>query len=380
MLPTLAECAPVSADGFFQQSRLGRDTTSTPLLDKEIGSMRSLGTRCLVVSLALVAATSACKKEGEMGGAGGGGAAGVAGDDLNVIPAESEVVAGINLASLRESAIFKELGQKALAQATSELSKFKAKCGFDPVDTIKSLTIGIKMLEGEKVRGSVIAHTSAPRDKLKACLEKSKADAEADGDTLKIEGDIAYLNSKKGTEFMALTFFGSDGVVALLNDSEWTKDKVTAALAGGGSIKSNKAFTEPFGAIKKGQTLWFYVNGESKAAAMAKASGLAATAFFGSVNLTDGLASDLRARMKTPAEATAAVEAFKGQMTQAQMFFTKSEMKADGNDLRVIVELTGSQLKGMAAMVGGMIGGRMGGGGMPAGGDAEAPPAPAPGQ
>jgi hypothetical protein len=371
----------VNAYGFFQQSRPERDTTSTLLLDKEIGSMRSLGTRCLVVSLALVAATSACKKEGESGGLGIGGAAGAAGDDLNVIPAESEIVAGINLSNLRDSAVFKEFGQKALTQATAEISKFKAKCGFDPVESIKSLTIGIKLLNGgDKPRGSIVVHTSAPKDKLKACLEKSKAEAESEGDSLKIDGDIAYLTSKKGDVFMALTFLGNDGVVALLNDSEWTKDKVTAALAGGGSIKSNKAFTEPFGTIKKGQTLWFYVNGESKAAAMAKASGLAATAFFGSVNLTDGLTSDLRARMKTPADATAAVEAFKGQMTQAQMFFTKSEMKADGNDLRVTVELTGSQLKGIGAMVGGMIGGGRGmggGGGMPAGGDAPVVPPPA---
>jgi hypothetical protein len=342
--------------------------------------MRSLRRHTLLVSLALVAAASACKKEGGSSAGGGGGVSGAGGDDLNVVPADSDIVAGFDLAKLRSSAVFKEFGAKALANATSELSEFKASCGFDPVETIKSLTIGIKQLDNNKARGAFVVHSSAPKDKLKACLEKSKAEAEAKGTTIKIEGDIAYITSKNNDGFVALTFLGGDGVVALINDSEWTKEKVTAALAGGGSIKGSKAFGEMHGAIKKDQTMWFYLNGESKMAAQAKdTTGFSAVGYFGSVNVTDGLSSQLRARMKTPAEATAAADALKGQMAQAQMFFTKAEMKADGNDLRIDVELTGSQLKGIAAMVGGM----MGRGGAMGGGDVAPPvppeaPAPAP--
>jgi hypothetical protein len=319
--------------------------------------MRSFRKHCMVVSLALLAGTAACKKEGGASGSGG-----AAGDDLNVVPADSDVVMNIDLAKLRASGVYKEFGEKLLSKATKEISEFKETCGFDPVETITSFSLGIKMLD-DKGRGSVVIHSSAPKDKLKACLEKSKAKAEAKGTTIKIEGDIAYMSSKDNDGFVALTFLGSDGVVALINDTEWTKEKVEAALKGGGSVKANKPVMDAIGALKKSQTMWFWVNGNAKFAKQAEQMGMKAQAFFGSLNVTDGLSMDFRARMATADEAKATADALKGQMAQAQMFFTKIESRADGNDFRVDAELTGSQLKGVASMVGMNAGGGGGGGG-----------------
>lgn len=336
--------------------------------------MRSFRRHCMVVSLALLAGTAACKKEG--GAAGSGGSAG---DDLNVVPADSDIVMNIDLAKLRASGVYKEFGEKLLSKVTKDVSEFKETCGFDPVETVKSFSLGIKLLD-DKGRGSVVIHSSAPKDKLKACLEKSKAKAEAKGTTITIEGDIAYLTSKDNDGFVALTFLGSDGVVALINDTAWTKEKVEAALKGGGSIKSNKPVMDMIGSLKKDQTLWFYLNGASKIAKQAEQAGIKAQGFFGSLNVTDGLSIDFRARMATAEEAKATADALKGQLTQAQMFFTKIESRADGSDFRVDAELTGSQLKGVASMAG--MGGGGGGGGDHDGHDheapAKAPDAPAP--
>lgn len=344
--------------------------------------MRSLRRHCLVVSLALMAAAAACKKEGGAGGAGGGG-----GDDLNVVPADSDVVGAVDLAKLRSSAAFKSLGEKMLAKATKEISEFKDACGFDPVETIKTVSFGFKMLDNDKGRGSVVVHSSAPKAKILECLEKSKAKAEAKGTTIKIEGDIAYITPKKNDGFLALTFLGSDGVVGLLKDSEWTKEQVTAALAGGGSIKTSKGFTDLYSTIKKDQTIWFYLNGASKIAAQAKELGISASGYIGSVNIADGMTSEFRARMASADEAKAAAEALKGQMQMAEMIFTKINARADGNDYRIDAELSAGQLKALAGRAGlGMD--EHGGGDEPAEPVAPAPapeaqpaaPAPAPAQ
>jgi hypothetical protein len=320
-----------------------------------------------------MAATTACKKEGGAGGAGGGGGGG-GGDDLNVVPADSDIVGAVDLASLRSSAAFKELGQKILAKATKDISKFKDKCGLDPVETMKSVSFGIKMLDGDKARGSVVVHTSVSKDQVKACLEKAKPEAEADGGKIVIEGDIAYITSKKNDGFVALTFLGGDGVVALINDSEWNAEKVAAALKGGGSIKGSKEFTDLHGALKKGNTMWFYINGASKIADQAKMIGLSAKAFVGSVTIKDGLTAEFRARMGTADEAKATADALKGQMEMAQMIFTKIDSRADGNDYRIDAELSAGQMKALAAKAGLGIDASGGNGNEPS----APPPVPAP--
>lgn len=324
--------------------------------------MRSLRKRSLVVSLALVAAVSACKKEGD-GAGGGGGAAGAAGDDLNVVPKDSDFVVGIDLGKLRSSALFKEYGTKFLEQATKDISEFKAACGFDPVETIKTLSMGIKMLDGDKARGSIVFHTSAPRDKIKACLEKSKADAEAKGTKIVIEGDIAYITPKNDEAHVAVTYLGGDGVVALINNQPWTKDTVTLALAGKGSVKDSKPFMDSYKAVKKGQTLWFYVNGESQFAQQAKGAGLDATAVVGSLNVSDGLSAEVRARLKSAEEATKAATMMEQQMGQIKMMVPNVSAKAEGSDVKMNVDMSNKEIKSLMSMFGGMFG--MGGGAAP---------------
>lgn len=337
--------------------------------------MRSFRRHCMVVSFALLAGTAACKKEG--GAAGSGGAAG---DDLNVVPADSDVVLNVDLAKLRASGLYKDFGEKVLANATKDIAEFKAECGFDPVETLKSVSLGVKMLEGNKARGSVVAHTTAPKDKIKACLEKAKEKAAAKGTEIKIEGDIAYLSSKDNDGFGALTFLGSDGVVLLLNDSAWTKEKVDAALKGGGSIKSNKEFSDMIGGLKTGQTLWFWVNGAAPFAKQAESMGIKAKGIYGSLDVTADLAMDFRARMNSAEDAKSTAELIKSQGAQAQMFLTKLDARAEGNDVRVDAAVTGSQLKGLASMMG-MGGGARGGHSPDDGHGHDAPanePAPAP--
>ena len=347
--------------------------------------MRSLRSSSLVVSLALVAAASACKKEGD-GAAGGGGAAGATGSDLNVVPADSDFVMGVDLSKVRDSALFKEYGTKMLEQATKDISEFKAQCGFDPVETIKTVSMGIKMLPGDKGRGSIVFHSTAPRDKLKACLEKSKPDAEAKGTKIVIEGDIAYLTPKDEKTYVALTYLGSDGVVALINDRAWTKDTVSQAIAGKGSVKDSKPFMDAYKAIKQGQTMWFYVNGAAEFAQQAKGAGLDANAFIGSVNVTDAVSAEFRARLKSADAATAAAKMVESQLGQVKMMVPNVSAKAEGNDLKLNVDMSNKEIKSLMSMFGGMLGGLGGGGGgaMPEPAPApEAPteaPAPAPAQ
>src|SRR4051812_38522461 len=94
----------------------------------------------LVVAVAAFGlGASACKKDGANGVAGA-----VSNPDIAMLPADSDVVLGLNFAQLQSSAMWKQYAPMVLKNANKELGEFQATCGFDPVTTIKSVSIGAK--------------------------------------------------------------------------------------------------------------------------------------------------------------------------------------------------------------------------------------------
>ena len=63
-----------------------------------------------------------------------------AGDDLSLLPADSEMVMGLNFAQLQQSALWKQFAPKLMEKAAGGIAEFKAACGFDPMEAIKSIS------------------------------------------------------------------------------------------------------------------------------------------------------------------------------------------------------------------------------------------------
>ena len=91
--------------------------------------------------------------------------------------------------------------------------------------------------------------------------------------------------------------------------------------------------------------------------------GVKPTALFGSFNVTDGLAVDMRVRFATPDEATSFMNLSKSQGQQAAKMFDKFEVTTEASDVKLLVMLSSQKLKelvdrfsGMARALGGMGG------------------------
>ncbi len=287
--------------------------------------------------------------------------------DLSLLPVDSEVVMGLNIGQLQSSALWKQFSPKIMDKISGGLGEFKAKCGFDPLESIKSIAIGMKGLGGGTPDGAVVVH-GPDKAKVMACLDKGKADAAAKGTEITIDGDVFTIKDKKGTN-TAFTFVNDTTILGIIG-ANGTKDGVLAAAKGTSALKSSATFVDMYSKINTQDSLWMLMNGNSPALAKMGAMGVKPKAIFGSINLTDGLTVDMRIRVATPAEASGFVDMMKGQINnpQVKQMFDKLDMTADGPDTKVAVAMSSAKLQALVGMAQGMLGGMMGGGGGMGGG------------
>jgi hypothetical protein len=84
-----------------------------------------------VAALSVGLVVSGCSKGG--GGSSGGA---TSSEDLGLLPADSEVVVGINFAQVQASSLYKQFSPKLVEKLAKELGDVKAACGFDPLESL----------------------------------------------------------------------------------------------------------------------------------------------------------------------------------------------------------------------------------------------------
>lgn len=329
----------------------------------------------LVTVVAVVGfGAAACKKNDDAKKAANGtpGAAGALGalpggsnasaDDLALLPADSEVVLGFNFAQLQQSALWKEFAPKIKEKMAASMAEMKAACGFDPLDSVKSFSIGMRGL-GEGTPDGVLVVHGPSKTAVMACSDKLKAEAAKNGSEVNFDGDVITVKDKTGNT-TALTFVNDTTMIGVIG-AKGTKEGVKAAAAGNSGLKSSATFMDMYSKIKPSQSMWMLMNGNSPALSKASSMGVKPKAVFGSLNVTDGLAVDVRVRLGTPEEATQLANMAKGQTGNAQVkaMFDKLEVTTEGSDAKIAVAMSSQKLHALIGMVGGMFGGMLGGAG-----------------
>ncbi len=282
--------------------------------------------------------------------------------DLALLPVDSEMVIGLNFAQLQQSALWKQFSPKLMDKISSNLADFKALCGFDPMDSFKSMAMGMKNLGGGGTPDGAIVVHGPDKAKMMACFDKSKADASKKGTEMTVDGDVVLVKNKDGTT-AAFTFVNDSTMVGVIG-AKGTKEGVMDAAKGASALKSSATFVDMYSKINTGDSLWMLINGNSPALAKAGAMGVKPKAIFGSLNVTDGLTMDVRIRMGTPDEAKSFVSMAQGQVgnPQVKQMFDALDVTNDANDARISVKMSAAKLQALIGMVGGMVGGMMGGG------------------
>ncbi len=291
------------------------------------------------------------------------------GDDLALLPVKSELVMGINFQQLQTSSMWKQFVEPQLAKNMSELEKFKSKCGFNPLETIKSVALGFSGIgPGSKPTGAMVIHGLDKAKTTDCMVDKMKEDIAAKGGEVTKDGDVILSKDKDGT-VSAMTFVTPDTLLIAVGGD---KAKLAELAKGDAALKTSPMFVDMFAKIKNTDTVWGLMNGSSKVFEAAAQANIKFKAVYGSVNVTDSVVVALRVRMDSADQAASLVTMANGKVAQLKGFVDKLEIGTDGTDAKVDIAVSPEKLKMIMGMMMGGMGGGMGGGEPPV----EAPAAP----
>lgn len=288
------------------------------------------------------------------------------GEDLSLLPLDSELVLGLNFTQVQQSGLWKQFIEPKMmsGEVQRKLTEFKESCGFDPMTSLKSMSVGLKGVGGGTPDGVIVLH-GVDKAKAWACLENAKVKAEMtkDGGEFSRDGDVGLFKDKSGSQF-AMTFANDSTAIVVLGE-QVTTASAKAAAAGGSALKSSPPFLEMYSKVNTNDSLWFLMNGKSKIFDRTAALGLKPKAVFGSLNVTDGLGVDFRMRLETPDAAAQLADMGKKQLEQAAKMFDKIDITNDGADVRISIMLSNQKLQALIAQFAGLLGAFGGGMGAP---------------
>ncbi|HEY3802359.1 MAG TPA: hypothetical protein VGL61_07115 [Kofleriaceae bacterium] len=225
-----------------------------------------------------------------------------------VIPANMEMVGGINAAAAHGSALYQTLLPMALAKAggaTAQFDEIKAACGIDVIDSIDSMVFAVDATEQNGT--VVIAFKGVNRSKLEACAIKH---AKSQQKTLTVSQAGAltkYSGVGDGGSDVYMRWLGSD-VVALATKPD-DKDASLAATSGG--VASDRGL-HGLKTVDKNASMWFVSN---KQADMPGDLGGKMMGAYGSANVASGTVGiDVHIGVDSPQSATAAASKAEGEI------------------------------------------------------------------
>lgn len=283
-------------------------------------------------------------------------------DDLALLPHDAEFVLGIDVARIQQSPLWKTLAAPALASSPA-LHDFEAECGFDPIASLSSITIGMKDTTHDAATGAIVVH-GFPKAKVLACIVKLAPRHEASAQ-LRIEGDVILFNEPHGPT--AVTFL-DDTTALVVIGSDATKDGV--AQVASRRDQGPAGYSELLHEINTDDAVWLAVTDGSRLLAhvnetVAKHSSIQLHGLYGSIDFSDGLVINAGARTGSPELVAKLVSDLqhhiddhvaRGDLGQK---FDQLDVHADGGDVIVSLAMNMGEFLPLAASIGGSVTGHV---------------------
>ena len=288
----------------------------------------------------------------------------VAEADLGYLPADADAVIGVDLADLRQSALWKTLVEPRIADAM-ELREFEAMCGFDPLASLGSISIGVKGVGGDTdaaMAATVVIH-GIDRVKMMSCFDKQGlADAEKEGARVSIEGDAVLVSFDDGAFHAALTFPDDTTALIVVGPDAATKEGVARVAAGEGTLATSSTLATTLQYVNTDAAIWLMMSDRAPMVRAINEEIAAKTAarlgtLYASLNVTDSLALDAGVHLGAPATVAGIVADLQSELDkldkQAALgtYFDQLDVIADGSDLIVSLAIGGDKLVGLVQLV-----------------------------
>jgi RNA polymerase sigma factor (sigma-70 family) len=274
--------------------------------------------------------------------------------DLPYLPADSDAVLGIDIAQLRGSSLWQQFVAPVLSNA-EPIRQFQALCGFDPIESLKSVAIGLRGFGNDALfSGTVVLH-GIDRTKAMTCFDaQGAARAQQNGVQVTIDGNVALFTAPDGYH-AGFTFVDDTTAIAVLGPEAATKAGVAKIAAGGGGLDTANGFGTLFANVNATDSLWLVLTDGSPLLATINSEIAAYTTIqlhgtYGSLGVTDSLTVHGGIRLATPtlaeqivADAQKQLDELAGQGASGK-YFDQLDVVSDGNDVLVDVAMNLAQL------------------------------------
>jgi RNA polymerase sigma factor (sigma-70 family) len=268
--------------------------------------------------------------------------------DLGLLPADSDLVFGIDMTRIQRSALWMTFVAPQLSNA-SGLHDFMTECGFDPLASLTSASIGVKGLGTDTDSGTMVVH-GFDKPKVLACLQRKDLGS---GDVT-LDGDVVFLGSN-----MAFTFTDNTTALVVFASAGVTKADVEKAAANTGGLQASPAFADLFANINSDDPLWLVVTPSSPLFAMmnsaiAKAANFQVRALYGSIDITSSIVIEAGARLGSTDQVAMLVGELQKKIDALvaggtlSSYFDQLDVSADGSDVIVSLAANAVQLANIA--------------------------------
>ena len=268
-------------------------------------------------------------------------------DPLGFLPVDSEVVIGVDVDQVKKSMFWPPVAARISQAGGSAFTNFKQVCGFDPMETVRAMSLGMKNIGKPTPPEGVLVVHGIDRSALMTCMDKGmKA-----GGKVQIENDIVTVRSDDGSA-VAFAFVDASTVVGVIGPSA-SSAQLKAVLAAGAPLRSSPAFADLVAKTNLEASGWIVMNGNASVFdQMAQAVGSRPKAAFGSVSVLSGVVMDLHLRLDSPAQAQQLSTMANGQAGMARAMFTKLDITTENADVVVALSMTDQQLTNILQMAG----------------------------
>jgi hypothetical protein len=257
-------------------------------------------------------------------------------DVLGFLPLDADIVLGVDIQALRKTALWTEY-QPQLTQAIGpQLAIVQRRCGFDPIQSIESVTLAAYIKE---TSSPVVVVRGLERDRTIACLE-SKVIPDT---TVANDRGVISLADKSGPS--SLVAFADQATLVVQSGKQSTPDGVRAVLRSGAPLRGSAAFVSMYDQLERGATLWMVINGRSGVFDALGSAAAHPRAVYGTVHLTSGVAAKFHIRMATAGEASQFATMAQAQTQQAAAMFDRLEVVGEGDVVTITAEMSLAKLR-----------------------------------
>jgi hypothetical protein len=274
-------------------------------------------------------------------------------DELGFLPATADMVAGIDMMSLRRSQLWQKFEPMFVSALGDDLTKFRNACGFDPLKTTERITIALKERGPDQYAGVIVIRgvdTTRVRECLASEVQKSGGKATTD------RGVVVVTQPNTPGTMMAVGVVGASTMVIQM-DAVASYDSLNGVLASGAPLRKSPAFMALQTRREAGASVWFMANGNSKAFDQMRQLGMSPKSLDGTLTVTDRFAGVLRMTMGSAGEAAKMQSEFDKIKAMIAPMVDKFETRANGDVLAVEAVITEQQLRSMLQMLSGAMGG-----------------------